>query len=144
MVNSLLKSLKNLSDVMLLTVFFLAVFAIIGLQLFMGQLRNRCLKDPDPVEQAWYYSYVSEVEQYLANDDKTGLKAFNNQTYLDALGLPVPDPDDVDEEGNSLSNFTNEGHYLWYLDVEDHWVSTDEPIICGEPNAMYVHTLRLT
>ena len=46
MVNSLLKSLKNLSDVMLLTVFFLAVFAIIGLQLFMGQLRNRCVLDP--------------------------------------------------------------------------------------------------
>ena len=55
MVNSLLKSLKNLSDVMLLTVFFLAVFAIIGLQLFMGQLRNRCVIDPLPEDAPYYY-----------------------------------------------------------------------------------------
>ena len=47
MVNSLLKSLKNLSDVMLLTLFFLAVFAIIGLQLFMGQLKFRCITKPE-------------------------------------------------------------------------------------------------
>lgn len=57
MVNSLLKSLKNLSDVMLLTVFFLAVFAIIGLQLFMGNLRNRCVIDPIPEDDPWYYIY---------------------------------------------------------------------------------------
>ena len=38
--------MKKLSDVMILTVFCLSVFALIGLQLFMGNLRNKCLQWP--------------------------------------------------------------------------------------------------
>ena len=44
MVNTLMKSIKMLSDVMILTVFFIGVFALIGLQLFKGTLRNKCVK----------------------------------------------------------------------------------------------------
>ncbi|XP_053122282.1 sodium channel protein type 5 subunit alpha-like isoform X3 [Hemicordylus capensis] len=40
---SLLHSVKQLSNVMLLTVFCLAVFALVGLQLFMGNLRHYCV-----------------------------------------------------------------------------------------------------
>lgn len=32
---------------MILTVFCLSVFALIGLQLFMGNLKNKCVKIPD-------------------------------------------------------------------------------------------------
>uniref|UniRef100_A0A674GZY8 Sodium channel protein n=1 Tax=Taeniopygia guttata TaxID=59729 RepID=A0A674GZY8_TAEGU len=42
-VGALIQSVKKLSDVMILTVFCLSVFALIGLQLFMGNLRNKCL-----------------------------------------------------------------------------------------------------
>ena len=45
MVDTLVKSMKMMGDVMILTVFFIAVFALIGLQLFMGQLHNRCVKN---------------------------------------------------------------------------------------------------
>ena len=31
---------------MILTVFCLSVFALIGLQLFMGNLKHKCLRDP--------------------------------------------------------------------------------------------------
>ena len=48
MVNTLMKSIKMLSDVMILTVFFIGVFALIGLQLFKGTLRNKCVKFMDP------------------------------------------------------------------------------------------------
>uniref|UniRef100_A0A8B9YCA0 Sodium channel protein n=1 Tax=Bos mutus grunniens TaxID=30521 RepID=A0A8B9YCA0_BOSMU len=41
-VGALIQSVKKLSDVMILTVFCLSVFALIGLQLFMGNLRNKC------------------------------------------------------------------------------------------------------
>uniref|UniRef100_A0A8C3YA61 Sodium channel protein n=1 Tax=Catharus ustulatus TaxID=91951 RepID=A0A8C3YA61_CATUS len=44
-VGALIQSVKKLSDVMILTVFCLSVFALIGLQLFMGNLRNKCLFD---------------------------------------------------------------------------------------------------
>ena len=43
MVNTLLRSLKLLSDVMVLFLFFLGVMALIGLQLFSGELRNKCI-----------------------------------------------------------------------------------------------------
>uniref|UniRef100_A0A672VBG0 Sodium channel protein n=1 Tax=Strigops habroptila TaxID=2489341 RepID=A0A672VBG0_STRHB len=40
-VGALIQSVKKLSDVMILTVFCLSVFALIGLQLFMGNLKNK-------------------------------------------------------------------------------------------------------
>ncbi|XP_044280931.1 sodium channel protein type 5 subunit alpha-like [Varanus komodoensis] len=42
-ITSLLLSVKKLANVMLLTIFCLAVFALVGLQLFMGNLRNKCV-----------------------------------------------------------------------------------------------------
>ncbi|XP_006766579.1 PREDICTED: sodium channel protein type 9 subunit alpha isoform X3 [Myotis davidii] len=43
-VGALIQSVKKLSDVMILTVFCLSVFALIGLQLFMGSLKHKCLR----------------------------------------------------------------------------------------------------
>ena len=45
MVNTLLRSLKLLSNVLVLFLFFLAVMALIGLQLFSGELRSKCVLD---------------------------------------------------------------------------------------------------
>ncbi|KAJ3584304.1 hypothetical protein NHX12_014800, partial [Muraenolepis orangiensis] len=45
-VGALIQSVKKLSDVMILTVFCLSVFALIGLQLFMGNLRQKCVRFP--------------------------------------------------------------------------------------------------
>ncbi|MGH0142757.1 UNVERIFIED_CONTAM: hypothetical protein FKN15_076781 [Acipenser sinensis] len=45
-VGALIQSVKKLSDVMILTVFCLSVFALIGLQLFMGNLRQKCIQWP--------------------------------------------------------------------------------------------------
>ncbi|XP_071758265.1 sodium channel protein type 3 subunit alpha-like [Centroberyx gerrardi] len=43
-VGALIQSVKKLADVMILTVFCLSVFALIGLQLFMGILRQKCIR----------------------------------------------------------------------------------------------------
>ena len=43
-VGALIQSVKKLADVMVLTVFCLSVFALIGLQLFMGNLKHKCLR----------------------------------------------------------------------------------------------------
>ncbi|XP_030637702.1 sodium channel, voltage-gated, type I like, alpha b isoform X4 [Chanos chanos] len=45
-VGALIQSVKKLSDVMILTVFCLSVFALIGLQLFMGNLKQKCVRMP--------------------------------------------------------------------------------------------------
>ncbi|XP_029287561.1 sodium channel, voltage gated, type VIII, alpha subunit b isoform X1 [Cottoperca gobio] len=82
-VGALIQSVKKLSDVMILTVFCLSVFALIGLQLFMGNLRQKCVIWP-----------INMTEQYLANGSRGfEWKAFimNNSNFyflpnqLDAL-----------------------------------------------------------
>ncbi|XP_059198402.1 sodium channel, voltage-gated, type I-like, alpha [Centropristis striata] len=54
-VAALFQSVKKLADVMILTVFCLSVFALIGLQLFMGHLRNKCV--------LIYYANISTVNE---------------------------------------------------------------------------------
>ncbi|XP_044141388.1 sodium channel protein type 8 subunit alpha [Bufo gargarizans] len=66
-VGALIQSVKKLSDVMILTVFCLSVFALIGLQLFMGHLRRKCVVWP-----------INMDEQYLAN----GSRGFDFDEYI--------------------------------------------------------------
>ncbi|XP_050797480.1 LOW QUALITY PROTEIN: sodium channel protein type 5 subunit alpha-like [Gopherus flavomarginatus] len=44
-VDALFLSIKKLADVMILTVFCLSVFALVGLQLFMGNLKMKCVRN---------------------------------------------------------------------------------------------------
>lgn len=92
MVNSLLKSLKNLSDVMLLTIFFLAVFAIIGLQLFMGQLKNRCIREPDTANAN--FSWWEKVKDDDAAIELTSDELKAKTSYIDDDENWLPDSDD--------------------------------------------------
>ncbi|XP_037107455.1 sodium channel, voltage gated, type VIII, alpha subunit b isoform X7 [Syngnathus acus] len=66
-VGALIQSVKKLSDVMILTVFCLSVFALIGLQLFMGNLRQKCVFWP-----------VNTTNMYLSN----GSKGFDWDEYI--------------------------------------------------------------
>uniref|UniRef100_A0A4W5KEW2 Sodium channel protein n=1 Tax=Hucho hucho TaxID=62062 RepID=A0A4W5KEW2_9TELE len=66
-VGALVQSVKKLSDVVILTVFCLSVFALIGLQLFMGNLRQKCVIWP-----------INSTENYLAN----GSKGFDWNEYI--------------------------------------------------------------
>ncbi|XP_073432820.1 sodium channel protein type 8 subunit alpha isoform X4 [Dendrobates tinctorius] len=66
-VGALIQSVKKLSDVMILTVFCLSVFALIGLQLFMGHLRRKCVVWP-----------INMDDQYLSN----GSKGFDYAEYI--------------------------------------------------------------
>ena len=83
MVNSLLKSLKNLSDVMLLTLFFLAVFAIIGLQLFMGQLKFRCITKPDESSEHARLWWGRTPKEIAAMDDSDSIEALRKEYIND-------------------------------------------------------------
>ncbi|KAJ3591979.1 hypothetical protein NHX12_007109 [Muraenolepis orangiensis] len=61
-------SVKKLSDVMILTVFCLSVFALIGLQLFMGHLKQKCLLWPknftDDNQTLNWTTYSHEPKNY--------------------------------------------------------------------------------
>ncbi|XP_056292923.1 sodium channel protein type 8 subunit alpha-like isoform X2 [Pseudoliparis swirei] len=69
-VGALIQSVKKLSDVMILTVFCLSVFALIGLQLFMGNLRQKCVIWPINITELYPAngSKIFEWSEYIMND----------------------------------------------------------------------------
>ncbi|XP_077370619.1 sodium channel protein type 2 subunit alpha-like isoform X1 [Festucalex cinctus] len=80
-VGALIQSVKKLSDVMILTVFCLSVFALIGLQLFMGNLRQKCVRLPINGNDTNSSSTVAD-DMFLFN----GSLAEINDTFLNSTG----------------------------------------------------------
>ncbi|KAM8933347.1 sodium channel protein type 2 subunit alpha-like isoform 2-T2 [Pelodytes ibericus] len=80
-VGALIQSVKKLSDVMILTVFCLSVFALIGLQLFMGHLRNKCVRWPPEYEPniTYYFNTSAGVNGSYIN---ITLNPFNREEYI--------------------------------------------------------------
>uniref|UniRef100_A0A8B9YF80 Sodium channel protein n=1 Tax=Bos mutus grunniens TaxID=30521 RepID=A0A8B9YF80_BOSMU len=84
-VGALIQSVKKLSDVMILTVFCLSVFALIGLQLFMGNLRNKCLQWP-PDNSSFELNITSFFNNSLDGNSTTFNKTvsmFNWDEYIE-------------------------------------------------------------
>lgn len=68
-VGALIHSVKKLADVTILTVFCLSVFALVGLQLFKGNLKNKCVKNCTVVnETANYSSHEKQEWNYCQRD----------------------------------------------------------------------------
>lgn len=61
--------MKKLADAMVLTVFCLSVFALIGLQLFMGNLRQKCVLIP-PVVSNLTFEVTNSSHGYFGNDTR--------------------------------------------------------------------------
>uniref|UniRef100_A0A674P1U3 Sodium channel protein n=1 Tax=Takifugu rubripes TaxID=31033 RepID=A0A674P1U3_TAKRU len=73
-VSALFQSVKKLADVMILTVFCLSVFALIGLQLFMGHLKQKCV---------WILTNDSSVNETYANGTQVNQShSFNLTEYM--------------------------------------------------------------
>ena len=66
MVNTLLRSLKLLSDVLVLFLFFLAVMALIGVQLFVGHLRQKCVLNTDNYHHLSISDRAKNKSKYLS------------------------------------------------------------------------------
>ncbi|XP_056659855.1 sodium channel protein type 5 subunit alpha isoform X1 [Monodelphis domestica] len=91
-VGALIQSVKKLADVMVLTVFCLSVFALIGLQLFMGNLRNKCVRNFTIVngtngtvvsdDKIWesVETYISSPENYLLKNGTSDVLLCGNST----------------------------------------------------------------
>uniref|UniRef100_A0A7M4DWY7 Sodium channel protein n=1 Tax=Crocodylus porosus TaxID=8502 RepID=A0A7M4DWY7_CROPO len=93
-VGALMQSVKKLSDVMILTVFCLSVFALIGLQLFMGNLRHKCVRWPPPFNETMQ-------EDIFGMDNDT----FVNATLYDNLTGSGNNTFDYDAYMNDEGNF---------------------------------------
>ncbi|XP_042308915.1 sodium channel protein type 2 subunit alpha isoform X3 [Sceloporus undulatus] len=84
-VGALIQSVKKLSDVMILTVFCLSVFALIGLQLFMGNLRHKCLIWP-PDNSTFEINITSYFNSTLGENGtfiNTTVSTFDWEQYVE-------------------------------------------------------------
>uniref|UniRef100_A0A3Q2YBG0 Sodium channel protein n=1 Tax=Hippocampus comes TaxID=109280 RepID=A0A3Q2YBG0_HIPCM len=79
-VGALIQSVKKLSDVMILTVFCLSVFALIGLQLFMGNLRQKCVRLPNIGNDTNSSSSTLAADMFLFNSSLAEV----NDTFLNS------------------------------------------------------------
>jgi hypothetical protein len=69
MVDALIVCVMGIASVMALTVSIVFVFAILGLQLFMGVLRQKCVSlPPTGVSDAVWQAWVSDESNYVLND----------------------------------------------------------------------------
>uniref|UniRef100_A0A8C4VW04 Sodium channel protein n=1 Tax=Gopherus evgoodei TaxID=1825980 RepID=A0A8C4VW04_9SAUR len=91
-VGALIQSVKKLSDVMILTVFCLSVFALVGLQLFMGNLRQKCVRWPPPINDTLQEDFFGMDNDTFANStlygNTTGLSngTFDRDSYINDEG----------------------------------------------------------
>lgn len=64
----MIDSVKNLRDVIILTLFALSVFALMGLQIYMGMLTQKCIIVPTGygnISDEEWESFVSNESKYI-------------------------------------------------------------------------------
>lgn len=68
-VGAVIESVKNLRDVIILTMFSLSVFALMGLQIYMGVLTQKCIKN-FPEDGSWGNLTDENWVRFCSNESK--------------------------------------------------------------------------
>jgi voltage-gated sodium channel type II alpha len=68
-VGAVIESVKNLRDVIILTMFSLSVFALMGLQIYMGVLTQKCVK-VFPEDGSWGNLTDENWERFCQNESE--------------------------------------------------------------------------
>lgn len=167
MVNTLIKSMKMMTDVLILTLFFIAIFALIGLQLFLGKLRSRCVKFPaninhtveneiifDPLynqklngenklENILYFN----GEEIICGNNSFAWKCplnfeegdFVDDHFIESRCLPFVGKNPINDGYISYDNFGSAMLTSLQVCTLDYWESVYNAILsaCGEPYMIY-------
>ncbi|XP_077966258.1 sodium channel protein type 3 subunit alpha-like isoform X1 [Styela clava] len=134
LVSALIESVKALKDVMILTFFCLSVFALIGLQLFMGSLRNKCVRSWPP------HHYSILMDMWLTGN-------FTNFNFSDPYPISPNDTFEVVDPNITVSKAMeckpnpdcNSTTYIWYNQSYEEWIADEcnycfvrgDPWLCG-------------
>ncbi|XP_065581599.1 sodium channel protein para-like isoform X2 [Artemia franciscana] len=130
-VGAVIESVKNLRDVIILTVFSLSVFALLGLQIYMGVLRQKCIRNfPDDGswgnltdesweafnrnESNWFYDADLQLHPLCGNSSGAG-PCPENYTCLQGYG---------DNPNYNYTSFDSFGWALlsaFRLMTQDYW-----------------------
>lgn len=76
-VGAVIESVKNLRDVIILTMFSLSVFALMGLQIYMGVLTQKCIRRWEFRDSSWENFNLSDKvwHDFCSNKCKWSLTA---------------------------------------------------------------------
>lgn len=85
-VGALIQSVKKMVDVMVLTVFALSVFALVGLQLFMGNLRQKCVRWPVETNGTGLFNSTSFNDTVFFNSTLDANSTFDFTEYIENTG----------------------------------------------------------
>jgi hypothetical protein len=81
-VDALIQSVIRLRDVMILTCFVLSIFSLVGMQLYMGVLRRKCVyKGPINMTDIEFINYVNNDENWPPDPLTGGPILCGNGTY---------------------------------------------------------------
>lgn len=80
-VGAVIESVKNLRDVIILTMFSLSVFALMGLQIYMGVLTQKCIKK-FPLDGSWGNLTDENWDYHMKNDSKPIKRLMAHKTVL--------------------------------------------------------------
>lgn len=132
-VGALIQSVKKMGDVMVLTVFALAVFALVGLQLFMGNLRQKCVRWPVQMNETVFDFFNTTSNDTLnfnttmgGNDTLYSNSTFNFIEYIENPGTFVTY---FDYLVVILSHNSN----IFFRLVENHYYleGSHDALVCG-------------
>ncbi|XP_063076081.1 sodium channel protein type 2 subunit alpha-like [Engraulis encrasicolus] len=93
-VGALIQSVRKLADVMILTMFCLSVFALIGLQLFMGMLRQKCVRSVGHCVNSSYHADEPfdcnnrswrDLQHFITHEDFVADNFYKTEGAKDAL-----------------------------------------------------------
>ncbi|XP_074938363.1 sodium channel protein type 5 subunit alpha-like [Phalacrocorax aristotelis] len=128
-VNSLIESVKKLTDVLILTVFCLSIFALIGLQLFMGNLTSKCV-----LNNATYNDTLCEDAKIYVPNDADICYRMNKSTEILLCGFSSNPAKECPENysckkigRNPDFGYTSFDHFGWAflslfrLMTQDYW-----------------------
>ncbi|GLG93035.1 Uncharacterized protein GBIM_00542, partial [Gryllus bimaculatus] len=131
-INALLHSFRQLAEVMTLTIFCLMVFALFALQVYMGELRNKCVRRWDPANiSANWSDWVQDESNWLRNDQNESVICGNTTGARHCSAEYMC----IQVGGNPNHGYTNFDNFLWsmlttfQLITLDYWENVYNMII---------------
>ena len=67
-IGALMEAVRRLRDVIILTAFVLSIFALIGLQIYQGTLKQKCVR---MIDQTMQNATDEEIQLYHEDEGKT-------------------------------------------------------------------------
>ncbi|XP_042204470.1 sodium channel protein para-like isoform X6 [Homarus americanus] len=126
-VGAVIESVKNLRDVIILTIFSLSVFALLGLQIYMGVLTQKCIRKFDFTKENWTHE---DYNNFMKNESNWYLEAGNKPLCGNSSGAGPCPAGFICLQGfgdNPNYGFTNFDSFGWAflsafrLMTQDYW-----------------------